>query len=144
MKRFNDWIVDDRGLYNETMEYLIPVKDICEVRHNEISEWALHMIEKTWVEPEEFVPAFKYALTKFKCSKIDWGKTLKALQMDAYEELVTSEAYRRLKIDRTLGITGETGAALMKEVARLKSFAWRPRDWTSRDIKAKRATTYDQ
>jgi hypothetical protein len=96
------------------------------------------MIEKTWVEPEDFVPALKFALEHFQCRKIDWDKTLAALQADAYKELVTEEAKRRLKLDTSLGLSGEEGMLLSLEVKRLKSFAWRPRHWTSKDIKAKR------
>lgn len=64
--------------------------------------------------------------------------SLQALQADAYEEMVAQEAKRRLKIDESLGISGTQGAALVKEVERLKGVAWRPRNWTSADIAAER------
>ena len=75
-------------------------------------------IEKTWVEPEDFVPALKFALEHFHCRKIDWGKTLAALQADAYKELVIEEAKRRLKLDTSLGLSGEAGVLLSLEVNR--------------------------
>jgi hypothetical protein len=140
-KSFGDWIVDERGLYNEEMDYLVEANRICEEREAGTPKWALQLIEKTWVEPEDFVPALKFALEHFRCGNIDWEKTLAALQADAYEEIVTEEARRRLNLDASLGMSGEDGRRLLQEVNRLKSFAWRPRKWTSRDIRAKRQSS---
>jgi hypothetical protein len=127
-KRFGDWVVDARGVFNEGIDYLIDAARICEEDEGGISYWALHMIENSWVEPEHFVPALKFALEYFQCEKINWDRTLAALQADAYEEIVAREANRRLNLDTSLGLRGDDGLRLMQEVDRLKSFAWRPRE----------------
>jgi hypothetical protein len=75
------------------------------------------MIEKTWVEPEDFVPALKFALEHFRCEKIDWDKTLAALQADAYEEIVTKEAERRLRtLDKSSVTSGEQAQRRIQEI----------------------------
>jgi hypothetical protein len=144
MKRIGDWVVDATGLYNETMDYLIPAKGLCEARDCGVSEWAQHMIEKTWVEPEDFVPALRYALDQFSCTDVDWSKTLQWLQANAYQELASAEAKRRLKIEDGLGISGEVASQLIRETRRLMDFAWRPRSWTSRQIKTAREIENDE
>lgn len=136
IERFGDWIVDENGLYNETLDYLIEAKRMGETRDGRISDWALHMIEKTWVDPEDFVPALKHALERFGyADQIDWGKTIRKLQIDAYEEILQKEAIGRLGLDRARGIDFRDAGNIFEEVERLKACAWRPRPHTSKKIK---------
>jgi hypothetical protein len=145
MKRIGDWVVDATGLYNETMDYLIPAEDLCEARDGGVSEWAQHMIEKTWVEPEDFVPALRYVACSH-CSVFDQSTAVQEnwSKAHAYQELASAEAKRRLRIEDGFGISGEVASQLIRETRRLMDFAWRPRSWTSRQIKTAREIEDDE
>jgi len=54
LARFGDWVATEFGCECLSCPYFIPVD-----RFNE--DWPNHMIEKSWVNPSDFLAAFRFA-----------------------------------------------------------------------------------
>jgi hypothetical protein len=63
----SQWIVDDHGIDTVDGKYFIHKERLGELRpgrsqNNECSDWLIHLEEKGWVDIDDFISAFSFAL----------------------------------------------------------------------------------
>jgi len=131
IQRFGDWAITKDGLENFDHGYFIEKRRLGETRltADGVSEWALHMFEKTWVDTETFIPALKAAVALYAPENdIDWDKTMAKLRDEAYTMMCFDEAKRRVLMQTDgNGRQYQTMGDLEREAQRLKDCAWYPK-----------------
>ena len=127
-ERFGPWILDDEGLTGPT-NYFIHARDLG-AKHDgtNASEWAHHVLEKTWVNPETFIPALKAGIEKHASGAgVDWDETMELVRRAAYRRMCDAEAERRLDPAGTRdGWTSDELLEARRLSARLFDVGWWP------------------
>lgn len=73
------WVVNDFGLQSKgpqaPYEYNIPKERLLESGdYGDVYDWPPHVCEKTWVDADKFVEAYRKALEIHKTNEVDWDK----------------------------------------------------------------------
>lgn len=115
---FGTWTVDDDGL-SEVRGYWINKSDLVLVDENGASRWIRQVLEKTWADPETFMPALKRAIERHTGpGDVNWDACVMAAQALAYAQICYEEAERRNP--------GAPDWRISEEAERLSSVGWYP------------------
>jgi hypothetical protein len=139
VETFGDWQLDDSGLYHHGQDYMIEANRLGEQRMGAakgVSDWALHILEKNWVDPEQFIPALKRAIERHPPkTAIDWPATVKAIRKQAYLDVCWQEAERRLgNPKQIINVMTITDDVIDKLANHLAAVGWRPRPSAVREF----------
>lgn len=123
--KFTEDALEHKSGYYIFFDRLGEVRDVeIDGRKAICSDWALHMIEKTWVDPKTFLPLLKIAIdTHAPKAGIDWEATLKKARKMVAEDACYRQAERNLGYkDKGINITDME--KIHDEMIRLQASGW--------------------